>query len=328
MNNCIFIKQFPKKQYSPLAKCTHYSFSYHLELNNWRRVWFIALALLILLPPILKASDSTAYNKKRFTALVTTTGTLYTVGMLGLGQVWYKEQLTNSFTFFNDNGEWNYMDKMGHFYTSFLISDMSVHMLKWSGCSHKKSIWYGGLTGAALMLPIEVFDGFSAEYGASWGDLTANTLGSAAVISQYLLWDEIRIMPKFSYHHSQYAELRPNTLGSTPTEQLIKDYNGQTYWLSFNIASLTHSQKIPKWFNLSLGYGANGMIYAEPSENIANGYTSYSQVFLGLDIDLTRIKTKSKFLKTVFYGLNYIRLPLPALEYNGEQGFIFHPLYF
>ena len=292
------------------------------------RFLFITFALLILLSPISKASDSTVYNKKRFTALVATTSTLYAAGIIGISNVWYKEQMSGTFTFFNDNGEWNHMDKMGHFYTSFLISDMSVRMLKWSGCTRKKSIWYGGLTGAAVMLPIEILDGFSAEYGASWGDLTANTLGSAAVIAQHLLWDEIRIVPKFSYHQSPYAELRPNTLGSTPTERLIKDYNGQTYWLSFNIASLSQSQKIPKWFNLSLGYGANEMVYAEPSENNANGYNSYSQVFLGLDIDLTRIKTKSKFLKTVLYGLNYIRLPLPALEYNGEQGFIFHPLYF
>lgn len=284
----------------------------------------------MLCHPQVKASDSTSttFHKKRFTVLASSSGILYTGGMLGLGQLWYKEQLTNHFKFFNDNGEWRYMDKMGHFFTSFHVSDASVQLLQWSGCSKKKSIWYGSLTGAALMLPIEVFDGFSSEYGASWGDLTANTLGSIGVLAQYLLWDEVRIRPKFSYHVSGYANLRPNTLGSSPTERLIKDYNGQTYWLSFNMASLTQSKTIPQWLNLSIGYAANEMVYALPSENRANGYQSYPRAFLSLDMDLTRIKTKSKLLKSILYSLNIIHIPLPALEYNDRKGLIFHPIYF
>ncbi len=41
---------------------------------------------------------------------------------------------------------------------------------------------------------------------------------------------------------------------------LLKDYNGQSYWLSFNVFSFLDIEKIPKWLYLSLGYGGEGMI--------------------------------------------------------------------
>jgi hypothetical protein len=34
----------------------------------------------------------------------------------------------------------------------------------------------------------------------------------------------------------------------------------KTYWLSVNLHSFSKAQKIPKWLNLAIGYGADGMI--------------------------------------------------------------------
>jgi hypothetical protein len=82
---------------------------------------------------------------------------------------------------------------------------------------------------------VEVFDGFSAEWGASTGDLIANATGTALYVSQELLWKEQRITPKFSFHSTKYAALRPDVLGSSLPEKNSKDYNGQTYWLSINL---------------------------------------------------------------------------------------------
>jgi hypothetical protein len=59
-------------------------------------------------------------------------------------------------------------------------------------------------------------------------DIIANASGTAL----FVLWKEQRITPKFSFHTTQYAQYRPNVLGSSLAEQMLKDYNGQTYWLS------------------------------------------------------------------------------------------------
>jgi hypothetical protein len=47
-----------------------------------------------------------------------------------------------------------------------------------------------------------------------------------------------------SLHLTDYASKRPDVLGSN-LERTIKDYNGQTYWLSVNLHSFFKQSKIP-----------------------------------------------------------------------------------
>lgn len=148
------------------------------------------------------------------------------------------------------------------------------------------------------------------------------------LVGQELLWDEQRILLKYSFSQTKYAKQRPNVLGSNFLEQTLKDYNGQTYWLSANIWSFNKDGNFPKWLNIALGYGADGMLYGEtlPSNPVAQN--PYRQFYLSIDVDLSKIKTNSKFLKTLFSTINFIKIPAPALEYNTKNGFKFHFLYF
>ncbi|MEI2711499.1 MAG: hypothetical protein V9E96_21185 [Chitinophagaceae bacterium] len=41
----------------------------------------------------------------------------------------------------------------------------------------KQRIWVGGLSGVAYQTMIETLDGFSQDWGWSWGDFTANVIG-------------------------------------------------------------------------------------------------------------------------------------------------------
>ena len=74
--------------------------------------------------------------------------------------------------------------------------------------------------------------------GASSGDLIANTAGSFLAIGQALKWNDQKIQLKYSYSPTKWADVNPEQLGSTYLERLLKDYNGQTYWITFNIKSL------------------------------------------------------------------------------------------
>lgn len=290
----------------------------------------LVILLLILHLPNLKANnrDST-FNKKRFTVLTTALGVGYIGSMTGLSELWYKKNTRTSFHFFNDNDEWMQMDKVGHMTTSFHESRLIVESLRWTGLSDKKAIWFGSFAGLIFQGPIEIFDGYSSSYGASWGDELANLTGSVGVLSQYLLWNEIRITPKYSFHTTSYAALRPEVLGKNLSEQWLKDYNGQTYWLSFNISSFFKTQhKIPKWVNVSLGYGAQNMVFASRTANQASGHATYRQYYLSMDIDFSHVKVKSRFLKALLYPFNFIHIPFPALEYDERDGFKFHPVYF
>jgi uncharacterized protein YfiM (DUF2279 family) len=272
-------------------------------------------------------SHQASVNKNRLLLLTISETSLYGATLVGLQQAWYKSNSRESFHFFDDHAEWQQMDKFGHFYTTYHLSHTGAQLYRWTGISARNSVWLGSLTSILLMTPIEVFDGFSKEYGASWTDLLANTAGAAFSL-QSIWWDQPRIHPKFSFHLTDFAALRPNILGDNLPQRMLKDYNGQTYWMAFDIKPwLTKESKFPGWLNLALGYGGTHMVYADKRMNQTNGYDSYRQYYVSLDVNFTRIPTNSKWLRSLFFMLNTIHIPAPALEIN-KKGMKFHPVYF
>lgn len=282
--------------------------------------------ILLFLSPILKAQDSIAtntINHKRLRTMMIAGGAGYALTLFGLNELWYKESERQSFQFFDDNKEWNQVDKLGHFYSAFYLSYGTSKAYQWCSVPKKKSDFYGALTGFLIMLPIEIMDGYSDAYGASSGDLLANATGSLFFLGQTLLWNEPRIFPKFSFHRTDYAQERPNVLGDNLLSEMIKDYNGQTYWLSFDMDKFI---KFPKWLNLAVGYGADGMVYAHDNINTQLGYNASRQYYFTLDPDLTAIKTRSKVLKTAFFIISMIKLPSPTIAFsnNGTKFYMFY----
>ena len=273
-------------------------------------------------------------NKRRLTHVLGGQSLIYVSTLAVLYQAWYKDYPQSGFHWINDNKEWMQIDKIGHATTSAYIGKFGYEFYRWAGINRKTAIWVGGSAGFFYLTIVEILDGFSAEWGASWGDVIANTAGAALFIGQQLAWDEQRLYLKWSYHPTEYAQYRPDQLGSGGIESALKDYNGQTYWLSGNIKSfLPKSSKFPKWLNVAVGYGAEGMLGANSNPPEYKGkplpeYTRYRQYFLTLDVDLTKIKTRSHFLKFILNGLNFIKIPFPTLEYNNQKGFVFHGLYF
>lgn len=276
----------------------------------------------------LKPSDSINVLRKK--TVYVGESVVFGAALIGLNQLWYKDYPKSNFHFINDNNQWLQMDKVGHFYSTYHLGRVGVEMLAWSGASKKEQLIYGSTLGFGFLTVVEVFDGFSQEWGASSGDIIANATGTALYLSQELLWKEQRITPKFSFHQTQFASQRPETMGSSLNEQILKDYNGQTYWLSFNIQSFTKDNFVPKWLNLAIGYGGEGMLYGKNVEALVNGIIQnpYRQFYLSFDVDLTKISTKSNFLKTLFSVINTIKIPAPTLQYDDFNGIKAHFIYF
>lgn len=302
-----------------------------------KTIYFIFLILLqspfglaqTNLQSFLKPSDT--LQPKRLTGVIIAETAMASGALIGLNQLWYADYAQSNLHSVNDNDEWLQMDKAGHLFSSYHLGAFGSNALQWSSCSKKSQLIYGSTIGLAFMTAVEVFDGYSAEWGFSWGDMAANTTGTALYVSQELIWNEQRIVPKFSFHTTQYASLRPNVLGSSLSEQILKDYNGQTYWLSANVNSFFKSSKVPKWINIAVGYGADGMITGRTENNplFSSFETKRSrQFYLSFDADLTKIHTKSHFLITFFAVFNSIKIPAPTLEISGSQGIKFHYLYF
>ncbi len=278
--------------------------------------------------PFFQRSDT--LNKKRRTAVYVTEAALATVTLIGLNELWYSQYPRSSFKSLNDNSQWMQMDKFGHIFSSYYIGKMGMDALAWAGETKKNQLLYGATLGFVFLTTIEVLDGFSEEWGFSTGDVMANALGTGLLVGQEVLWDEQRIQMKFSFMTTEYAQNDPEKLGENTIEQILKDYNGQTYWLSFNLRSFFRESKIPKWFNVSIGYGANGLPEGslDYSTLPPQPIESYRQLFTSVDVDLTKIPTNSGFLKTMFNVFNFVKIPAPTVEYRTNGTWKFHFLYF
>ena len=257
-----------------------------------------------------------------------------------LDRAWYAQYPRSSFHFYNDNGEWNQIDKIGHGWSAYQLTRASYHVWKWSGVSDKKAILFSGLSGPTFLTVIEILDGFSSKWGFSWGDMAANIGGSSLFITQQLGWKEQRIQFKFSFHKKNYENAleknRANDLfGSSWSQRMLKDYNAQTYWLSANVRSFAPNARLPKWLNIAVGYSANNMFggytntWTDKNGNQQSILKKRERLFyVSPDIDLSKIKTKSKFLNSLFFCFNSLKMPLPAISIGTDGKLQFYPIHF
>lgn len=281
------------------------------------------------------ANSDTTLNKKKLAWIGSSEFLIAGSSLIALDRIWYSKYPKTSFHTFNDSKDWLQMDKVGHGVTSYYISYLNYEVFNWTNLSKNKAILIGSATGLAYLTTIEIMDGFYNEWGFSYSDMGANLLGVGLFTTQQYFWDEQRLKLKFSFQKSGLAQYRPELLGDGIYEQILKDYNGQTYWLSANIHSfLNKKSRFPKWINLALGYGADGMIGGTANDyTLCNGDPSClnlkrsRQFYISLDADLTKIKWKNKFMKVLTTSIGFIKIPFPALEINTNQS-KFHWFYF
>lgn len=282
----------------------------------------------------------TTPNRKRLWLVGGTQAALWVGSFVALNQLWYADYPRSSFHLFNDNREWNQMDKVGHVFTTFQVSNISSKMWKWAGLDHKRSVLFGALAGIAYQSIIEIQDGFSEEWGFSLGDMGSNLLGAGLFVGQELAWEEKRIRLKLSFSNHDYPDdVEPRykqLFGTSFIERYLKDYNSQTYWLSLNPSTFMRDSKFPRWLSIAAGYSTDLML-----GGTENTWTDKQNVFfdrrdiervrrfyLSPDIDFTRIRTRSKFLKIAFQLMGGIKMPAPTLELNSKGKLRGHLLYF
>ena len=253
-------------------------------------------------------------------SLISATTTSY----VGLYNLWYKKYPQSSFHFFNDFDEWNQIDKIGHVYSSYHVARKSHLFLKKRKIS--KSLFKASAYSFLYMVGIEVFDGFSKQWGFSNYDLISNLIGTTLYYGQEKKIKRQALKLKFSSHQTGFAKYRPSLLGENSLERIFKDYNGQTYWLNFDFNTrLQEKLKIFKFLNLSIGYSIDGFTGARNNPNLdcldCNNLERQSQFILSFDIDLSEIEIKNKFLKLIVNSFSIIKLPAPAVLFQNNSQF-------
>lgn len=282
----------------------------------------------------------TTIHKKRLTGVSIGAVGGYAAIMTGVGFSWYHNEPLTKFHWFSDEKEWLQIDKTGHFFAPYFITNWTYNMLRWSGMKNTPAALTAGAFGFISLAAIEIPDGLTQKYGASWSDIVFDFAGAAFSTAQFLIWKEQRITIKYSFHIINYpvGELRDRAYelyGDNFGERVLKDYNGVTMWLSFNLYSFNHKIR-PSWLNIAFGYAAGNMyggfenkwtdskgVYHDRSD-----LKRYRRFFISIDADYTKFKAQSRAGKIILGILNIVKLPMPAIEFNTLGQVVVHPIYF
>lgn len=233
---------------------------------------------------------------------------------------WYDQYNTGKFHLFDDSREWLGMDKVGHFFSAYTLTNLNNDLLK--NCTQSRIAT--PIITFTYLASVEVMDGFSEGWGFSISDLLLDVAG---IMAATFLHDDIQL--KFSFHQTKWANQRPELLGNNFGQQILKDYNGQTYWISMPFNKIYNY--LPDFLMLSFGYGAEAMIYGNPYEQdiVIPDLVPYKQFYLSMDIDWWKLINKTQLGKWKYflYPLKYIKTPMPTIELS-QKKLQFHPFYF
>ncbi|WP_207428340.1 DUF2279 domain-containing protein [Pedobacter sp. SYSU D00535] len=306
--------------------------------------FFSVLPIFAFSNPINTDSTSNQLDATRKRRLITTTAIVQTGALtgvfVGLNEAWYKQYPRTSFHVKKDFMCWQQIDKAGHAWTTYQYSRLFTGVWREVKLKRIPSMIIGTSTAILAQSTMESLDGFSEAWGFSWGDMTANTIGATTFAAQEAIWGEQRVTFKMGYMPEPYRESslkeRASELyGKSFNQKILKDYNAQTYWASFNLKSFARNSGIPSWLNVAVGYGASGM-YGAMGNGWADATGTYHNrediarlrhFYLAPDISLSRINTRHKWLKKVLFVADMIKIPAPTLEYTSEGKLLFKPFW-
>ena len=167
--------------------------------------------------------------------------------------------------------------------------------------SNKESIIYSGILASTYQTFLEVRDGFSRDYGFSWGDISANLIGSTFPILQNVY----PILRNFNFKISYQPSDR---FKNDSIRYIMDDYESTYHWLSIDFDKLlppSVDKLIPDFINLGIGHSVGGL---------ANGGNEHHEFFVGLDWDIEALPGNSPILQFIKNTLNLYHLPAPTIK--------------
>lgn len=255
---------------------------------------------------ISSSADSTELHLGKLSLVGATVATSFAGSYyLVLKNGWWNEQ-GQEFHFENDFEYALNLDKLGHFYGGYLISELFRDGLQWSGVSETPSyIWAGGLS-SLVQVAIDIKDGYAPSWGYSIWDVGAGTLGGFFPMLQRYVPGFDYLTLKFSYWKNSDAYWVDHG-GSTH----IDDYVNQSYWISLDLHRWLGSPNyFPDWLQPSFGMSIN-----EEPYTIGPGHGHW-EFYVSLDWNMPAwLKPKSHHGQRWVHYLNTWKFPSPTLQF-------------
>lgn len=210
---------------------------------------------------------------------------------------WWKD-VAKPFSFYTENwfnGPHLGLDKVGHFFGTYVLFKITRNMMLWGGYERSKAFWWAAGLSFLNGLEVEIGDGYS-PYGFDYQDLLFDVAG----VCYGMLQTEVPFLRNFDFKFSYYSKA-----GFKSPAAFTEDYDAMTIWLSMNVHQLLPSSLKDYWpafINFTVGYGVN--------DN-----QTRRELAIGLDLNLEAFKTSNEDVLLAERILNVMRLPLPAVNF-------------
>ena len=208
------------------------------------------------------------------------------VGLVAAGAVYlgldsWNWGSSNSFKF-NDEGWFGLdtgsagADKLGHMFSSYAMNEFFNKRLNQKTNNKYAAARNSALFSSAIMLGVEIFDGYSDDHGFSYEDFILN---SAGIGISYLK----NTVPGLDEKLDLRVEYNPTDAYS---DHPITDYSGYTYLAALKLGGFNSLKSTPlKYFELQLGYHAEGF----KSNEQAEFPEAKTELTFGIGLDLSEV---------------------------------------
>ena len=186
---------------------------------------------------------------------------------------------SSGFTFesegwFGTDTKYGGMDKLGHAYTGYLLTEYFSQRIAHEVGDPNGAIISGAILGFGVQTYIEFFDGFSGGHGFSYEDFIANGVGVGFSILRNTVPEvAAKLDFRLEYLPSEYSDLAP-----------VTDYAGQKYVLALKLAGFEELEESPlRFFELQAGYFTQGYTDAEREAGVEQRREPYVAIGLNLN---------------------------------------------
>jgi hypothetical protein len=274
-----------------------------------RRFLLTAVVFLLMMKCILPQTSSDTVKSNidwgRLAIVGGVTAAWFTFGYVVQNNLWWKGD--KSKFHFEWKHDWTYAlgeDKFGHFFFPYLLTNIYSQAFEWTGMDKSKSLLYAASFSLFYETFVEIRDGFSKQWGFSWGDFSADFLGAFYPVLQ----NKIPVLKNFNFKISFYPSER---FRNGSNKVIFDDYESTYDWLSVNVHNLlpiSWRKYYPAFINIAVGHSVKKLDTED----------RHHEFYIGLDWNLKALPGNGWFAKLLKRNLNYYHLPAPAIKiYRG-----------
>lgn len=168
------------------------------------------------------------------------------------------------------------MDKLGHAFTSYALTNVLADRLVRQGRTPERAALSAAITTQAIMLYVEAFDGFSDDHGFAREDVVMNLAGTGLAYARTVFPRVRDILDyRMEYEASGYKGFRP-----------FSDYSGQKYVMALKLGGIKGLRDTPlRYLELQTGYYTRGFSKLEHADGIGRS----RHAFIGVGLNLTEL---------------------------------------